>query len=290
VACALQYGDVVVATQANGSVHAVNSISGSESFVSLGGLLSNPSHIQIDSLGRIYTAERTGGPSSGIVRIDPSGNQQLISPIAFPVALAFDNSNNLVVANHDRQLFHIDLQTNVQTPIATLTDISSVQDVDVDKQGRIVVLDFGDIPSGTGGKIVRYDPATGQQSTVFSGGPNAFFADLVIDPNGNYLIADGGNLYSIAPDTGAESLALSGVTGTWFAFENANTIWFAQFDALAPLVRANLLTGETQTLSHDGYFGTPVGIAVYVPEPSSVSLITVGIVVLFSRRRRGTFR
>jgi len=295
---ALVSGDMVVASQTGGKVYVVKP-SGGVSLVSSGGLLNNPSHVIIDNQGIIFTAERTGGTSPAIVRIDPAtGGQTLVTSgqsLDVPVALAFDQSNNLVVGNRNEQLFRVNPQTGAQTAITVLGGVRSIQDVEVDPQGRMVVVDAG-IFNGGLGKIVRFDPATGLQTTISQGDQLFNPSDLLIRPSGDYVVtnrlANGtSQILQIDPVSGAQHLALTVPSEGWITLQDQNTIVYADFFDNLSILRANLLTGQTQTITSFHFPQNLVGIATYtpvpVPEPSTVSMTAIGFALLvFSNRRR----
>jgi outer membrane protein assembly factor BamB len=300
-AIALSPGDIVVGSQTGGQFYMINPTSGATTLISSGGIYSNPSHLLLDNQGQILTAERTADP--GIVRIDPiTGNQTLIasgSLLNYPVALAFDQSNNLIVGNDNpNQLIRVNMQTGTQTLLSTLTNIWSVQDVDVDQQGQIVVLDFG-VFNGGNGKIIRLNPATGQQVTVSSGGNIFNPGDLLIRPSGDYIVsnrlANGtSQILEIDPVTGAQQVVLTVPSEGWIALKDQNNIVYADFYDNLSVLSANLLTGQTQTITNFHFPQNLIGVAIYspVPEPTTFILLGAGAISLLAftwrRRKSGT--
>jgi outer membrane protein assembly factor BamB len=286
-AIALSPGDIVVGSQGNGQFYAINPASGATTLISSGGILGSPSHLLLDNQGRILTAERTFSP--GIVQIDPiNGNQTLIASgplLNYPVALAFDQSNNLIVGNSNQnQLVRVNMQTGTQTLLSTLTNIWNVQDVDVDQQGRIVVLDSGNFNAGNG-KIIRFDPTTGQQVTLSTGGYLFNPSDLLIRPSGDYIVsnrlANGtSQILKIEPDTGAQQMALTVPSEGWIALQDQNNIVYADFYDNLSVLSANLLTGQTQTVTNFHFPQNLTGVAIYSPVPEPSTLILLGVAAI----------
>lgn len=267
----------------------------SPQLISQGGFLFDPNHILVDPLGRILTAERTSTPS--IVRIDPAtGTQTRItsgSLLTRPVTLAFDQNQNLVVANDNgngtnRRLVQVNMNTGVQTLIANLT--INPQDVDVDSNGQIVVTEFGS-------RIFRINPLTGISTTISSGGLLSTLSDLVIQQSGNYLVSNRVNsttsqILEIDAGTGAQRLITTMPREGWIALENADSLIYADFHKTIPITRIDLATGATTPLSDLNYgTGNITGVAVVtaIPEPSSIAgCVLVGLAVAgWVRRKTG---
>jgi sugar lactone lactonase YvrE len=254
----------------------------------------------LDTQGRILTPERSGcaGTGPGIVRTDPTtGNQTMIASgplFTYPTALAFDKANNLVVGNGN-QLVCVDMQTGHSTSLATITGIMGIQDIEVDQRGQIVVLDFGFYNSG-GGKVVRFNPATGQQVTVSSGGYLFNPCDLVIRPSGDYIVSNGltygmsTQMLEIDPDSGAQRIETT-VSGSGFiALQDHDNILYG---ASSSVDRISLLTGQRQAIGNIIPSGGLTGITIWVPhetpEPSTITLLLIGAASLLAyawRRRR----
>lgn len=265
----------------------------SPQLISQGGFLFDPNHVLIDPLGRILTAERSTA-TPAIVRIDPTtGIQTRIasgSLLTRPVALAFDLNQNLVVANangngSNNRLVHVNMTTGAQSLIAHLT--FTPQDVDVDSNGQIVITGFGS-------KIARFDPLTGNATIVSADGLLTTLTDLVIQPNGNYLVSNRLNTTSqileIDAGTGAQRLIATVPREGWIALENANSLIYADFHKTIPITRIDLATGATTPLS-DLNFGTGniTGVAVVtaIPEPSSIAgCVMLGLAVAGWVRRK----
>jgi len=285
----LSAGEIVIATQSNGNLYRMHPSTGAVALVSSGGLLVNPSHVLIDPLGRILTAERTGF-GGAIVRVDPAtGAQQHVSFMTFPIALDFDLGGNLVVANRDRDVVRVNPTTGAQTPITQFTQVQSMQDVDVDTLGRIVGLDAGFFNSG-GGKVVRYDPVTQQTTTVATGGMLFNPADLVIAPDGaflvsNRLIGSSTQLLRIDSITGAQQLLMTIPSEGFIAMESPSTLVYADFYN-GPTRRLNLTNNQSSIISSSTLAGNEVGVDVFVPEPTFAALGVPALGALALRRRR----
>jgi hypothetical protein len=283
----LTQGEIVIATQSNGNLYRMHPGTGAVALISSGGLLVNPSHVLIDPRGRVLTAERTnfGG---AIVRVDPAtGAQQHVSFMPFPIALDFDLGGNLVVANRDRDVVRVNPITGAQTPVTRFTQVESMQDVDVDPLGRIVGLDAGFFNSG-GGKVVRYDPITQLTTTIATGGMLFNPADLVIAPDGaflvsNRLVGSSTQLLRIDAITGAQQLLMTLPSEGFIAMESPSTLVYADFHN-GPTRRLNLADNQSTIISSSRLAGNEVGVAVFLPEPSIVALGVPALGALTLRR------
>jgi hypothetical protein len=216
--------------------------------------------------------------------------------MTYPTCLAFDQNYNLIVGNsqQSKSLIRVDMQTGSQSLITTLTNLNGIQDVDVDSQGRFVVTDFG--YSG-GGKIIRFDPNTGLQTTIASGGYLNSPSDLLIHPSGDYLVANKlstgtTQILKIDSSTGAQNVMLTVPGEGWIALQDVNHLYYADFNGNLSILRADLTTGQTQTVAKYSVSGSIVGMAVFspVPEPSTFVLLGMGVagimVLKWGRRRK----
>lgn len=280
-ACAanLKSGDVVIVVQTEGLVYGIDPATGETTLVSEKGFLSNPSHVLVDSIGRVLTAERSGG--RGVVRVNPFDGSQsrLVSDaeLDLPTALAFDGPHDLVIGNssfaNGQKLFRYNASTGAVTAIATLAGLQNIQDVDIDSEGRMVVLDAGFYNVG-GGKIVRFDPSTGLQEVVSSGSRIINPIDLEIDSTGRYVVCNRVSYFAseflrVDPLTGSQQLLAQVVNEGFFALKDDDTAYYAAgFGGERNLMTVDLVTGEYLAITTVP-LGT-VGIAVYrtVPEPS----------------------
>ena len=295
-AAPLTPGDIVVASQSSGDIYKVNPSSGAASLITTDGLLFNPSHVIIDSQGHVFTAERGGSLNNpGVVQVDPTtGMQTMLAPMTTtnrPQALAFDQNGSIVIGNAAKQLVRIDPHTGSQTVLTTLTGISNIQDVDVDEQGRIVVLDFGVVNSG-GGKIIRFDPQSGSQTTVSLGGNLFNPSDLIIRPTGDFIVANAlsnnlSQILRVDATNGSQSIVSTISSQGFIALQDENTIDYADFFRNLSVQRIDLTTGHADQVSSFVFPHNVVGVGIFVPEPTTLSLSLVGSfgILIASRRR-----
>lgn len=146
-----------------------------------------PEDIALDTQGRIYAATHEGR----IVRLQPDGSnpENWIDTGGRPLGIDFDNDGNLIVADAFLGLLSI-AQDGTITELATIADgvpIRYANDVDVAADGKIYFSDastkFGakewggtyeasllDINEHGGhGRLIVYDPATGEAKTMLDG-------------------------------------------------------------------------------------------------------------------------
>jgi hypothetical protein len=303
-AAALRPGDIVIATQSSGDLYVIDPKSGATSLLSSGGRLFNPSHVLIDEQGQILVAERSG-MTPGIVRTDPAtAQQELLASglyLNYPVALTLDRSGDLIVGNHtfDAQtpgsLVHVDLPGGARTRLPVeLEGVASVQDVEVDAAGDIIVLDSG-YPAGNS-EILRVNPRTGAKTLIASGGHLYLPSDLLVHPSGDLLVANAvrddffSELLRIDPRTGAQKVLLTLPNSGFIALEDEDHVLYANFiGGSAAIIRANLVTGATEIVTRTQFNNNIVGIAAYVPVPEPSTSLAVGVsaaCLAAARRRR----
>lgn len=146
-----------------------------------------PEDIALDAQGRIYAATHEGR----IVRLKADGS----NPINWadtggrPLGIDFDNKGNLIVADAFRGLLSIAVDGTI-TELATIADgvpIRYADDVDVAADGKIYFSDastkFGAkecggayeaslldlMEHGSHGRLLVYDPVTGEAGTLMNG-------------------------------------------------------------------------------------------------------------------------
>lgn len=297
-AASLKYGDVIIVVQTEGLVYGIDPVTGETALISEKGFLGNPSHVVVDKDGSVLTAERSA--SRGVVKVNPvDGSQSMLvtdAGLDYPVALAFDGPHDLIIGNSSfatgQKLFRYNAPAGAVTTIATLTGLQNIQDVDVDSGGKIVVLDAGFFNLG-GGKIVRFDPSTGQQEVVSSGDRFINPVDLEIDSAGRYVVSNrvgdfSSELVRVDPLTGSQQLLARVADEGFFALKDDNTAYYAAgFGGERNLMKVDLATGQSLAITSVP-LGT-VGIAVYrpVPEPPFIFMSgTAALAFAFHARRR----
>lgn len=150
------------------------------------GQVNGPEDVAVDRDGRIY-----GGTQDGkIVRIDKTGAVELFATTGGrPLGLHFDRAGNLVVADSYKGLLSIDPkgQVTVLTTEADGLPFRFTDDLDIASDGRIYFTDasakysqsqylYDLMESRPHGRLLVYDPATGQTQTLQRG---LFFANGV---------------------------------------------------------------------------------------------------------------
>ncbi|MBU2643535.1 SMP-30/gluconolactonase/LRE family protein [bacterium] len=146
-----------------------------------------PEDIALDSQGRIYAATHAGN----IIRLNPDGSnpENWVNTGGRPLGIDFDANTNLIVADAYRGLLSIDPSGKITT-LTTEADgipIKYADDVDVAADGKIYFSDastkfgaqaFGGtyesslldlMEHGGHGRLLVYDPATGETRTLLKG-------------------------------------------------------------------------------------------------------------------------
>jgi sugar lactone lactonase YvrE len=172
-----------------------------------------PEAIALDSEGRIHAATHGGA----IVRLDAEGRH----PVVFaetggrPLGIAFDFDGNLIVADAFRGLLSVSPsgETQVLADEADGIPIVYADDVDVAPDGRIYFSDastkfsaaaVGDtmeaskleiIEHAGTGRLLVYDPATGQARTVADG--MVFPNGVAVSPDGQFVLVTETGTYRV---------------------------------------------------------------------------------------------
>jgi hypothetical protein len=141
------------------------------------------------------------------------------------VGLALDADGTLIVGSFDGQLLRVDPLSGQQT---TITDFgpgdgagNTIWDVEPDGTGGAILAfpGFGglvDLPGFTGGNaIVHVDLASGAHTLIASGGELFKPTDVVIDANGDLLVADEKQILRLDPATGSQEVV------SFFGFPSA---------------------------------------------------------------------
>ena len=172
-----------------------------------------PEDIALDGQGRIYAATHEGY----IVRLQPDGAQpeNWVDTGGRPLGIDFDGSGNLVVADAYRGLLSIAPNGKIEV-LATIADgipIRYADDVDVAADGKIYFSDastkFGakdwggtyeasllDINEHGGhGRLLVYDPATGQAGTLLKG--LNFANGVAVSPDQSYVLVNETGSYRV---------------------------------------------------------------------------------------------
>jgi sugar lactone lactonase YvrE len=190
-----------------------------------GGFLSAPNFVRVGPGGDIYTSSQNAQGSFYIARVNPV--------------------------------------TGAQTTVTSDQFFAALKGFDVAPDGTIFAANISHAlpaPGEEQGQILRIDPATGQQTVLYTSNtnPNEVFNPLgiTLDPSGNVLVAD------------IQSPTSSFIDGAVFRFD--------------PVTGARTLVYAGGLDERD-----PEYVAVFVPEPASVTLCLIaGVGVLLCRPRR----
>ena len=162
------------------------------------GQIKGPETVVVDAQGRLYAGLQNGH----IVRFRPGGPvEDWVNTGGRPLGMAFDAQGNLVVCDAWKGLLSISPQGQVSV-LATSADGRSfafADDLAIASDGRIYFTDASYrwhqpdykldlMETRPYGRLLRYDPATGEVKVLMSG---LYFANgVALSPGGRYLLVN----------------------------------------------------------------------------------------------------
>ena len=244
----------------DGAVIRVDPLTGVQSLVSSGGEFFDPAGIAVAPDGQIYVVDNRAPDNDGaVIRVDPrTGAQTLVTErssapgrreLDLPFGIAIESDGKLLVSNRESP-----------APLPLLCQVL--------------------------GKIVRVDPATGEQVRVSSAGHIAWPLGLAVRPDGGIVVANecgaGGGLV-LLDRLGLGQLLLTPngpqdvlVTPERVAFDPSGGVLVSDFnagpDGEGGIVRVDPETGAQSLVRSGPLFNHPLGIAAVVNRPPSAAL------------------
>lgn len=180
----------------NGLVIRVNPVNGAQTIVAQGGLMFNPSAIDVAPDGTIYVADR--GPTSmaaadsRVIKINPkTGAQTLVADAGQlqetrGVAVSPRDGTVYVTDLQDDQFIKINPATGVQTPVPLLLPLTTPHHMQFDAvAGRILLADGA-------GFVFSVNPFSGDSQQVFNGAALAGAEGVARELSGSIVAASRG--------------------------------------------------------------------------------------------------
>jgi DNA-binding beta-propeller fold protein YncE len=156
--------------------------------VATGGNLIDPTGIAVDAAGQLLVADYGDeGETGSVVRVDPATGAQTvvaIGQLVDPYAIAIASDGTTVVSElgyaklSEPALLRLDPDNGILTFISTAGQLQDPFGVAFDAAGNLIVADA----DPAGGKILRVDPLTGQQTVLFEDPAFAPFGVTVVVP------------------------------------------------------------------------------------------------------------
>jgi sugar lactone lactonase YvrE len=203
-----------------------------------------PEDVAFDSVGNLFCGFQGGA----IVRIPADGGEpeEFVNTGGRPLGMVFDPRGNLIVADAFRGLLSVWPDGTLVTLATGADDVlfGFADDVDIAPDGRIYLSDastkFGYgahmldvIEHGGRGRLMAYDPATGQTSVLLDG--LQFANGVTVAPDGSYvLVAETGayriqKLWLEGPKAGTTEVFVDDLPGfpDNIGFNHRGTVWVA---------------------------------------------------------------
>ena len=254
-------GDILVTDRASLTLLVVNPVSGAQSVLTSGGLLTRPEAVAANSAGEIFVVNRDRfGAGSKIVKVSPlTGAQSLLSSNALlldPNDVAIEASGRLLVADFSGPfglggIFRINQVTGALSTV--YAGGFAPFELAMEANGNIVCTTFNAFSS----VLFRVNPVNGAATVVNS---NVGAADgVAVEASGMILVADGGaapdhipHVFRVDPVSGSRTTLVTGTPGfVDVAVESDGDIYALQPTAI---VRVDPVTGNQQIVSAGGLF------------------------------------
>jgi streptogramin lyase len=223
--------------------------------------------------GDLLVADR----ANGVVLIDPSGAQALVSSgglLVDPRGVAVACDGTIAVMSSANGLLRLDPVDGTQSIISSSTNFSSqplgAYGIAAEFGGTILVAD------GVNG-VVRVNPATGVPTVLAAGGSLVLPIGLALAPSGDIYVSDAGGLVGqssrvvrVNPVTGAQTLVSSGgdlLLPVGVAWEKSGALMVVDAPSLIGssgnlVMRIDSTNGNQTVLSTSNLLVGPIGIAV----------------------------
>jgi sugar lactone lactonase YvrE len=242
--------------------------------------LNSPCGLAFDGAGNLYVAN---GGDSTILKFtsDGVGSVYANSSLSGPFGLAFDTSGNLYAANSFGST--ITRFTPAGTPSVFESGLANPAGLAFDRAGNLYVASYSD------NTIRKFTPEGFGSIFAVNGGPGVYTYGMAFDNAGNLYAANN----EPATQTGWVQKFTSLGAGSRFATAGLRTPMGLTFDRAGNLYVADLDNNTIEKFSstgaHLGVFantGTMPTFIAIVPEPSTWSLLGIGLPTLLALRRR----
>jgi streptogramin lyase len=208
-------GNIIVADSSVASIIRIDPANGSQTTITSGNLLNQPTGLTIAGNGDLLVADMESccEPATGrVVRVDPNnGAQTLVSSGASfvdPIGIEVEASGNILVADFNaRTLWRVDPSTGGQTALASFFPDGEPYDVTVAQDGNVFIVDHNDRA------VIKVDPVSGVKTTVSSGGLFDQPVGIAIENSGNILVTDftSNAIIRVDQSTGNQTIVASGI-------------------------------------------------------------------------------
>lgn len=208
------------------------------------GQVIGPEDVAVDEQGRIY-----GGTLDGrILRVDGNRVESFADTGGRPLGLHFDTQGNLIVCDAVKGLLSVNAQGEVRVLVTQADGVpfGFTDDLDIASDGRIYFSDASSryhvhdylldcIEARPYGRLIRFDPRTGQTKVLLSG---LYFANgVALSQNEDFVLVNETYRYRIArywlkgPRKGQHDLFIDNLPGfpDGVSANRQGTFWVAMF-------------------------------------------------------------
>ena len=246
--------------------------------------LGQPQEIEFDSQGNLYAACY----GSGTVRkITPDGTVSILANSGLAASLsglAIDTADNVYVSNENGGPIRKITPDGTVSTYATFPLQKTHEGIDFDSHGNLLIATLG----GTLYKVAPPPPdapagTLGQVSVFLETSLSA--VGLAVDANDNVFVSNNFNgFYRLSP-AGVDMGFWGGTSGSkHLAFNSEQSLLVADSQTRDGVLKKYNFTDPASTVA-SGFPGIS-GVAVWVPEPSGIALIGLGLMAATTMRRR----
>jgi len=161
---------------------------------------------------------------------------------------------DVMVADSQATIYAFNPQTGQQAIIAQGDKLDRPYDLARDRDGNIVVSDTGTL------RIVQVNPSTGQQTVLAEGGALGVPFGIDVDSQNRVYVANSQEIVTVAPGGVPQMLAQGGLLQVPLDVAVGADGGLYVADALAGVIRIDLVTKQQTLIAHGGFLQAPTGI------------------------------
>ena len=191
-------GDIYFADTDQGTIYKIDHLTGTQTLVSSGGLLTAPNGMALDGLGNLIVANGDFATTGTVIRVNiATGVQTLVASGGFlqvPIDVAVNAAGDYLVADYEFgsqtqcQVVEVNHITGVQAAITPTPIPGGALGIALSTSGTIY-LSVDQVAAPAESQILAINPVTGASSVVTTTPANNYGEGLSVLPDGNIVWA-----------------------------------------------------------------------------------------------------